>query len=63
MKNKLKFFKLKKTKLIYDKKKHYKPYIAKQAIDCGTQGRKNKGLKRPVSLTGINKVPILDKTI
>ena len=35
--------------------------MAKRAIDSGTQGRKNQVLKRPIDLTGINKVPILGK--
>ena len=43
------------------KKNHYKPYMTKKAIDSGTRGRKNKVLKRPIDLTGINKVPNLDK--
>ena len=41
------------------KKKHYKPYMAKKVIYPGTQGRKNKVLKRPIDLTGINKVPMV----
>ena len=42
-------------------KKHHKPYMAKKAIDSGTQGRKNKVLKRPIDyLTSINKGPIVD---
>ena len=35
--------------------------MAKRANVSGTQGRKNKVLKRPIALTGINKVPILGK--
>ena len=32
-----------------------------KAIKSGTQRRKNKIIKRPIDLTGINKAPILDK--
>ena len=32
--------------------------MAKKTIYPGTQGRKNEVLKRPIDLTGINKVPI-----
>ena len=35
--------------------------MAKTAIDCGTQGRKNKVLKRPIELISFNKVLILGK--
>ena len=40
-------------------KKAQQPYMAKKTIYPGTQGRKNKVLKRPIDLTGINKVPIV----
>ena len=40
-------------------KKKYKPYMAKKTIYPGTQGRKNKILKMPNDLTGINKIPIV----
>ena len=40
-------------------KKHYKSYMTKTTICPGTRGRKNKVLKRPIDLTGINKVPIV----
>ena len=33
--------------------------MAKKTIYPGTQGRKNKVLKRPIDLTGINTVPIV----
>ena len=46
-------------KKISYKKKYYKPYMAKKTIDPGSQGRKYKVLKRPIDLTGINKVPIV----
>ena len=36
--------------------------MAQKAIDSGTQGKKNKVFKRPIDLTGINKVPKLDKS-
>ena len=35
--------------------------MAKKAIDSGTQERKMFVSKRPIDLTGINKVTILDK--
>ena len=35
--------------------------MAKMAIDPGTMVRQNKVLKRPIDLTGINKVSILEK--
>ena len=38
------------------KKKHYKPFMVKKTINPGTRGRKNKVLKGPIDLTGINKV-------
>ena len=34
-------------------------YMAKKTIYPGTRGRNNKVLKRPIDLTGINKVPIV----
>ena len=41
-------------------KKHYKPYMAKKTIVPGTQGRKNKFLKRPIiNLTDANTVQIV----
>ena len=40
--------------------KCYKP-MAKKAIDSGIHGRKNKVLERPIDLTGLYKVPIVDK--
>ena len=33
--------------------------MVKKAIYPGTQGRNDKVLKRPIDLTGINKVPIV----
>ena len=33
--------------------------MAKKAIYSGTQGRKNKVLKKPIDLAGNNKVPIV----
>ena len=45
----------------YYKKKHDKPYMPKKAMKSGTQGRKNKVLKRYSELTGSDKVQILDK--
>ena len=41
-------------------KKQYKSSKSKKTIYPGTQGRKNKVLKRPFDLTGINQVPIVD---
>ena len=41
-------------------KKSYKPYMTKETTNPGTQERKNKVLKR-IDLTGINKVPIVEK--
>ena len=35
------------------------PYMAKKTIYPGTQDRKNKVLKRPIDLAGINKVPVV----
>ena len=40
-------------------KRHYKPYMVKKTIYPGTRGRKSKVLKKPIDLTGINKVPIV----
>ena len=42
-------------------KKHYKPYMARKAINSGTQDRNSKVFKGPIDMTGIHKVPILDK--
>ena len=36
--------------------------MAKKTIYAGTRGRKNKVLKRPIDLPGINKVPIVGKS-
>ena len=33
--------------------------MSKKTINPGTQGRKNRVLKRPFDLTGINKIPIV----
>ena len=46
-------------KILY--KKHYKPYMAEKAIDFGKTGSKDKVLKRPIDLTGINKGQIVEK--
>ena len=45
--------------IVLYKKKHDKPDMAKKTIYPETRGRKNKVLKRPIDLTGINKAPIV----
>ena len=45
----------------YYEKNHDKPYMAKKAIEYGTQGRENKVSIRDIDLTGSNLMPTLDK--